>query len=133
MKDQRSVRVSGFFAESTYAGFLEGSVSRMNSAIVESLPNKVEQVFATGQGPKAIAIRFARPTAGKMAKPLPQYLCLVRLTSHPIPNETCDEYTTGSHIVCAFFTDDLDRPVSALVSDHITAFNWAKLAENYGV
>jgi hypothetical protein len=127
--DWKKLWIQQFYFKPTYLGVLEGTIRYINQETISCLPEKANAIFRVSR----TAVYFQMPTAEHLERPLPDFLCMALVTSKPVEDETYDEYTLYSRVVCCWFTNDLNRTVGDLIRDGIHPFPWEKYAENWGV
>lgn len=129
----RELHIEQFYVKPTYLGVMEGSTRGINRAILQHLPKRASAVFCGGPDADAIPVHFTPLSEEQMDCPLPDFLCMALVTSEPVRDETYDEDTTHSRVVCCWFTSDLDRSIEAILLGGIHPFPWDACAQNWGV
>lgn len=129
----KELGIEQFHVAPSYLGVLEGSTESVNKEIVEELPARAGAIFCGKRAAGMIPIHYAKPTEAEMRKPFPDFLCMALAISEPVKDETFDDETLYSRVVCCWFTGDLNRSIEALLLDGIQPFAWDDYAQNWGV
>ena len=118
-----------------YDGVLEGNPDSINRKVLEStIPDKASTLLPGFSSGDKLPLYIRQPKASGNHCQFPRHTCLALLKGPVVTSlpDGDDPWVTGSRVIYCWFTDNLDEPLTKLISDGLAPFDWNKVAENYG-
>ncbi len=137
LKPGLHVSLHSFGVKSTYEGILEGDPEYINQMILaECVPQAAARILFGRKDCEGLPIHIRKPADKKdrFSWRFPKFVCfaLLRGPAVPVPSDPDEEWTIGAQAAYCWFTDNVDMPLSELVSTGLEPFDWDKIAENWG-